>query len=171
MIRELVPVLAIATFLFACNQGISDHISCHEDDHCPSDYFCSRVGYCVDLEKAGPPDIQVVGVSSTKEGEPTPSIHVGREASSLYLVLRNAGREQGDPSVLLEGPSCLHISGKLASNAFLQIDPGETARRSIFFSADEDCATPATVNVTMTVGGGSVSPLRVTHGSFSIALQ
>jgi hypothetical protein len=157
-----------------CNQTLSDAIPCRSDTNCPTDYFCDAAGECASAESGSPAQLELVGVAMSATGAPAPAITFveGGRMQSFYVVLRNAGRSQAAyPEVTFSAPVCLGMKAELASNLVGILDPGETRSASAYVDPEPACASPITVDVTMAVGGGSLSPLREARGSFTVLLR
>lgn len=157
----------------ACNQEIADDIPCKEDTSCPTHFFCNSVGRCASEEASGPPAVEVVGVAANKDDPPKTSVSVqrGKLGQFVYITIRNVGRsEAAYPKVTLTGPECLDVDGTLGANLIGILQTGDTSTQSVLIDPSKDCPSPSQVDVTITVGGTSVSPTRTSEGHFEVVL-
>ncbi len=177
MKRAVYTVFATTLALVACNQSIPEDVPCKEDTSCPTSFYCSSVGTCLEASaQSSPPNVQILGVTRGKEGDPEGSITLSAKGrlQMFYIVIRNAGGSQAPyPEISLKGPKCLDIEGSLGSNLIGIMEPGSTTTASVYADPDRDgtCLGTKHVEVSIEVGGGSVSPLRKTTGAFDVVLQ
>ncbi len=167
----LFALLTAAAVSSACGEEPDlTYLNCvgADDLTCPSGFWCARrgesVSWCVDAAKSPPPSLGFVGVGRTR-GSYQPEVELpAKGLTRFWVALQNlAGTRAQAPEVAFTAPACLHLDKSLRITDHLK--PGEQYEDGIYAYPDPGCASPADVQVVMTLEGRSFT------GGFRVSLR